>query len=132
MSVEEKQQAVETSPSGTAARYVQEIANSLVTAGKYALIGAIILVFIWLLGRVMEAMHGNTVFDPVLTCWISVSIITLLAVWIIGSGIASKRNMIRGERNWRAIASWIFFLIIILSTLFYFDGFRTSTHAYPT
>jgi hypothetical protein len=34
--------------------------------------------------------------------------------------------MILGERNWRAIASWIFFLIIILSTLFYFDGFRTS------
>jgi hypothetical protein len=125
--VEEKEQPIETNPSRTAATYLQEIANGLVTAGKYALIGAMVLIGIWLLGRVMEAMHGNTVFDPILTIWLSVSIFTLLAIWIIGSGIASGKNLIQGERSWRAVVSWIFFLIIILSVLFYFEGFRTSS-----
>ena len=91
------------------------------------MIGAMVLIGIWLLGRVMEAMHGNTVFDPILTIWLSVSIFTLLTIWIIGSGIASAKNMMQGERRWRAVVSWILFLIIILSILFYFEGFRTSS-----
>ena len=55
--MEKEQKPIETNPSGEAARYLREIENGLVTAGRYSLIAAMVLIGIWLLGRGMEAVQ---------------------------------------------------------------------------
>jgi hypothetical protein len=113
----------------TVSWYLDNIANGLNVARGYALIGAMVLIGIWLTGRMLEGVNGKTVFDPSLTLWLGVCIFCLLLICLIGFVITSMRNLAKANKQRWAIAAWVFFLILISSILFNFKGFQLSSSA---
>jgi hypothetical protein len=111
----------------TAAGALRVLADFLAAVAKYALTGFMVLISIWLIGRVMEALQGNTIFDPVLTRRLGVFIWILLAIWIIGWGIGSAKALLKAERRWRAVVPWAFFLILFAAVLVEREGFQVSS-----
>lgn len=106
--------------------YVKVAGNCLIVAGNYALVAGLILMMIWLMGRVMDALHNNTVFDPVLTYWLVISIFSMLYIKIAGFGIASVQNIMQADRRWPVITSWAFFIAMVTVILFNYKGFQVS------
>lgn len=114
-------------PAAIALKAWEKVERILTNTNKYAFIAAMVLVAIWLIGRVMEALYGNIVFDPTLTYWMGVSVGILLCEWVVGSGIVYAKNLWKAKRRWPAVASWMLFLAIVLGVLYNFEGFRISS-----
>jgi len=111
----------------TAARARRVLEDALAVAANYAFIAFMVLSGIWLIGRIIEATHGNTVFDPVMTHRLGVSIGILLVIWIIGSGMGSAKDLSKAERKWRSMLPWVFFLILLGAVLYDLKGFQVSS-----
>ena len=101
--------------------------NSLNATGRPLLIAIPVLLAVWFLGRVMEALHGNAVFDISLTYWFGLVVCILLAFWVIVSGIASAKVLKETQDRKMAGLSWIFFLILAVLVLLSLEGFRVSS-----
>jgi hypothetical protein len=109
-------------------RKVLQIARTVLKgAGKPALVAALGLTVVWFLGRVMEALHGNAVFDITLTYWLGLVIFILLALWAIGSGIRAMDDFGKVRDKKTAVISWIFFLVLVFTVLFSIKGYRISS-----
>lgn len=96
-------------------------------AFKYAFAAFMVLISTWLIGRIMEAVYGNTVFDPVLTRWLGISIWILLLIWIVGWGIGSIKELSGAEKRRHVIVSWVFLVILMAAGLYDLEGFRISS-----
>ena len=103
------------------------IGNGLNATGRPLLIAIPVLLAVWCVGRVMEALHGNAVFDISLTYRFGLVVCILLAFWVIGSGIASAKVLKETQDRKIAGLSWIFFLILALMVLLSLEGFRVSS-----
>lgn len=101
--------------------------SGLTATGKPALIAIAVLIVIWCVGRVMEALHGNAVFDMTLTYWFSLVVCILLALWAVGSAITSMENLWKTQNRKIAGISWTFFLILAAVVLLSLDGFRVAS-----
>ena len=96
------------------------------TAAKYSFTAFMVLLIIWLIGRIMEAAYGKAVFDGILIHWLGISTWILMGVWITGSVISYAKDISRSERRGRKIISWIFLLILAAAVLYDLDGFQVS------
>ena len=103
--------------------------SGLAATGRPALIAMAVLIVIWCVGRVMEALHGNAVFDMTLTYWFGLAVWVLLALWAIGSAIASMEDFRKAQRKKSAGISWILFLILAVTVFLSLEGFRVASAA---
>jgi hypothetical protein len=109
----------------TAAGYfLKKAGKGMSVTGNFALTGALVLLGVWLWGRVMEALNGNTVFDGFMTWWLGALVFCLLAIWLVGAGIASLENLVKSERRKPAIFAWVLFLALAVLILADLEGFR--------
>jgi hypothetical protein len=115
---------VPAKPAWTASKVLQAVQSVLKGAGRPALVAALGLIVVWCLGRVMEAVHGNAVFDTTLTYWLGLVIFILLALWVIGSGTAAFENLGKARDKRLAVISWIFFAGLVLAVFFSIKGYR--------
>lgn len=109
------------------AKTLRMAGNGLKAAGRPALIAVPVLIVVWCVGRVMEALHGNAVFDITLTYWFGLVVCILLALWLVGSGIASMEDLWKARNRKMAGISWIFFFIIAVMVILSLEGFRVSS-----
>jgi len=103
------------------------LGDVIAAAAKYALTGFMVLISIWLIGRILEGLQGYCLFDPVVTRWFGISIWILLAGWIIGRGIGSVKALSQADKRWRALVCWAFFLIIVTAVFIDREGFQISS-----
>jgi hypothetical protein len=114
-------------PAWTARRALQTVGAVLKGAGKPALLAALGLMVVWCLGRVMEAIHGNAVFDMTLTYWLGLAIFILLALWMIGSATGAIEDLGTVRDKKLAVISWCFFAVLVFSVLLTLKGYRISS-----
>lgn len=117
----------ETGQSGTGMRVLHGVETGSVFVRKVAMIAVLVLIGVWLTGRVVEIIHGQTVFDLHLIYLFGISIWIGIAVYLAGATIASIEN-IRKSRNKRSLViPWIFFLLLVSIVLVGLQGFRISS-----
>lgn len=123
--------AVETAappalPRWSAARVLQGVKASLKGAVRPIWVAILVLLVVWLTGRVMETLHASVVFDPALTYGLSLALVLLLLLWVVGAGLAAVEALRATRRNKRlAAAAWVFFAILVGTVLLGFNGYRT-------
>ena len=110
----------------TAIRVLQMVGEILKQARKPALSAALAIIMVWLFGRVLEALHGNVVFDATLAYWLGMAVFILIVLWLIGSGTAALENLGKANNKKLAAVSWVFFAAMVLTALFNFEGYRIS------
>ncbi len=108
-------------------RILRMAGSGLTATGRPALIAIAVLIAIWCGGRVMEALHGNAVFDMSLTYWFGLVVWVLLALWAVGSGIESTGDLRKARSKWMTGSCWIFFLILAGVVLLSLEGFRVAS-----
>jgi hypothetical protein len=111
----------------TAGNILQTVGAVLKAAGKPALLAGLGLIVVWCLGRVMEAVHGNAVFDLALTYWLGMVIFILLALWVIGSGTGAMEDLGKARNKRVALISWIFLGVLVFAVLYNLKGYRISS-----
>ncbi|MGD8960730.1 MAG: hypothetical protein PVI27_12855, partial [Desulfobacteraceae bacterium] len=85
-----------------------------------------VLILVWSLGRVMEALHGNPVFDMTLTYWFGLVVGILLVLWALGSVASALANSANVRRRGLAGLAWGFFLILVVALFLNLEGFRVA------
>lgn len=109
---------------GTPARAAQIAAAVLKGAARPLLVAALGLLAVWLIGRVMETLHDNTVFDPSLTYWFGLAVFLLLVLWAAGSAVSARQELHQARDMRLALASWAFLALLVLLLLAGFKGYR--------
>ncbi|MBW2635077.1 MAG: SH3 domain-containing protein, partial [Deltaproteobacteria bacterium] len=85
------------------------------------------LLAVWLIGRVMEALHGKTIFDMTLTYWLGLIIYILMAIWAVGFALSTSDDLRTARQRKLAILSWLFFISLTAVLLLSFEGYRISS-----
>jgi hypothetical protein len=108
-------------------RSVQFVATLCKQTVRPALICALGLLAVWLIGRVMEALHGGMVFDMTLTYWLGLVIYGLIGIWAIGF-VTSGYDALRNARQKRlAILCLVSSMAMAATLLLSFKGYRISS-----
>ena len=122
-----KQETVESRQSIKWKQYLDMVGNGLAAAGKPALITMFSLVAIWTVARVMEALHGNSVLDMILTNWLGLTVWALLLLWLARSVLVSAKSLKDMPNNKAAWAAWTLFAAILVTMFVSLEGFRMAT-----
>ena len=94
---------------------------------RLALVSTLGLLAVWLIGRVMETLHGNTIFDTTLTYWLGLNIYVLMAIWAV-SFIISTVDALRTDRPGKlSILNWLFFACMAAVLILTFKGYRIAS-----
>jgi hypothetical protein len=121
---------VQTAPdlsSRTSAKVLQLSAAILKRSDRLALVSTLGLLAVWLIGRVMETLHGKMVFDMTLTYWLGLIIYILIAIWAIGFVFSASDDLRTARQKKLAILCWLFFISLIAALLLSFKGYRISS-----
>jgi hypothetical protein len=110
-----------------AVRFFEVVGKVLEGACKPALVAALVVIVVWCLGRIMEALHGNAVFDMTLTYWLGMVMFILLALWVVGWGMAALGDLGKARNTKLAVISWVFFSALVLTVLLSLEGYRISS-----
>ena len=103
------QTAPDLSPRATT-KALQLSATVLKQSDKLALVSILGLLAVWLIGRVMETLHGKTVFDMTLTYWLGLVIYVLIAIWAIGFVFSASDDLRTARQKKLAILCWLFLI----------------------
>lgn len=119
--------APSAAPHARAAVILKTVGTVLTGAARPALVAALGLLAVWLVGRLMEAIHGNAIFDPSLTGWLGRVVFALLIIWAIGWGVAAAQALRRARDVRLAALGWIFLAALLVIVLVGFGGYRISS-----
>ena len=111
-------------PSKPAGGFLKAVGTVLKGAGKPALLAALGLLMVWCLGRAMEAIHGNAIFDMTLTYWLGLAVFILLALWAVGSGTAALAEIGKARDRRLAAICWVFFAVLVAAVVITSEGYR--------
>jgi hypothetical protein len=125
--MENKQQSVESPQTKRWVRYLDLVGNGLAAAGKPALVTMLGLVAIWTVARVMESMHGNPIFDMIVTNWFGLIVGILLALWLMGSAVLSVISLKEIPDKKATGLTWTLFGAIVVFLFVSLEGFRIAT-----
>jgi hypothetical protein len=106
---------------------LRSIGEGFLTVKKYSLFLAFILMGIWCVGRVIEALTGNAVFEPALIWGMAFFIWVMLGLFLVGAGIQYTRNLGEGYKQFPVIIAWVFFGVLLAGTLYNAPGYRIAT-----
>lgn len=106
------------------------IGERLVSARRYILIPAFVLVALWFVGRGLEGMTHNTVFEPTLIKWIALFIFILFGLYIFFSLAFYIYHFISSANRKYAVLTWIFFALIIAGVVLTFGGYRDASKGF--
>jgi hypothetical protein len=123
----ETEQTIDTNKPNVIIKTLKMIGSGLAGTGRIALIAAMVLLAVWCVGRIVEAVNKTTVFDPDLIYWVGVSVWVLLSVWVVGYVIGSARDFGSSHRKVVAAVAWVFFLVLVSAIVVSFEGFRVSS-----
>jgi hypothetical protein len=123
----EKKKSVTVRQRELCARNLRLVISGLAATGRPALIVIGVLMVIWCVARLMEALHGNVIFDMSLTYWFGLAVWILLALWAVGLAIVSMEDYRKLQNRKAAGISWIFFLILAVMVLLSLEGFRVAS-----
>lgn len=113
-------------PRWSADRVLQGARAALKGAAKPAWVAILVLLVVWLTGRVMETIHAGVVFDPALAFGLSLAVVVLLLLWVIGAGLGAVEALRVTPRDKRlAAAAWVFFALLVGTVVLGFNGYRT-------
>ena len=108
-------------------KLLQTIENGLDLVRKPALVAACMLIVIWCVSRVMEALLGNAVFDTALTYWFGLSVWALLLAWFAGSTSVQAVGF-KEISNKKAVSlSWALFGGLVALALSSLEGYRIAS-----
>ncbi len=120
------QTAPDLSPRATT-QVLQLSAAILKRSDRLALVSTLGLLAVWLIGRVMETLHGKMVFDMTLTYWLGLVIYILIAIWAIGFVISASDDLRTARQKKLAILCWLFLMSLVATLLVSFKGYRISS-----
>ena len=110
-----------------ARKTITSICEGFLTAKRYSLILACILMGIWFVGRVIEALTGTAVFEPVLTYWMATFIWVMLVLFMAGAALQYTRNLVAGYKQLPVIIAWVSFGLLLAGTIYSVPGYRIAT-----
>ena len=105
----------------------RSVIEALVKVRNYALIPAFVLVAIWFVGRGLEGMTQNAVFDPTLIYWIWIFVFVLLGLYALLSIIHYVYVFVSSSNRKHTTLTWIFFVLIIAAVVLTIGGYRTAS-----
>jgi hypothetical protein len=120
------QTAPDLSPRATA-KVLKLSAAILKRFDKLALASVLGLLAVWLIGRVMETLHGKMIFDMTLTYWLGLIIYMLIAIWAIAFIISASDDLRTARQKKLAILCWLFLISLVATLLLSFKGYRISS-----
>lgn len=106
---------------------LRAVGNTITDAGKYALFLALVLIGIWFVGRIFAAFSHNTVFEPILTYCMALSVWILLGVFVFGAAIHCAPQLIPYLRRRNVLISWVFFGLLGAAILYIIQGYRVAS-----
>jgi hypothetical protein len=103
------------------------IGERFLTAKRYSVILACILMGIWCVGRVIEALTGRTVFEPILIYWMATFIWVMLVLFVAGTALQYTSNLIVSCNQFPAVIAWICFGLLLAGTIYSVPGYHIAT-----
>jgi hypothetical protein len=109
---------------------LQSLGTRLINTKKYILIPAFVLLGIWFVGRGLEAMTRNPVFEPALIYWIMGTVFGLLVLYAILSLAQYVYCFISSKDRKYTILAWVCFALLIAGVVFTFRGYDISSKGF--
>ena len=106
---------------------LKSIREGLLTVKRYALFLAFMLMGIWFVGRVIEALTGTAVFEPVLIYWMATFIWVMLVLFVAGAALQYTRNLVAAYKQLPVIIAWVSFGLLLAGTIYSVPGYRIAT-----
>jgi hypothetical protein len=123
----EPQETAETKRSGKGFQVLHGVETGFVLARKVAVITALVLMSAWVTGRVVEAIHGQKVFDLHLVYWLGVFTWIAVAVYLAGAAAASVQGIRKAQDKRALVIPWATFLLLAAVILIGLEGFRVAS-----
>jgi hypothetical protein len=108
-------------------KYLHLAGKFFTDTGRYAFFMALVLMGVWLVGRILEAITQKTVFDPNLVYWMGVSMWILLGVFVLGTAVSYIRELSGCMDKRHLILSWFSFGVVVAATLYISQGYRIAS-----
>lgn len=105
----------------------RSVVETLFKVRNYVLIPAFVLVAIWFVGRGLEGMTQNAVFEPMLIYWIWVFVFVLLGLWALFFIIHSVSAFVSYPERRHTTVTWIFFVLIVAAVVLTIGGYRNAS-----
>lgn len=102
------------------------MAAALRTSTKPLMVAMPVLVIVWCLGRLLENLHGNAVFDPGSTFWLGLVVSLLLTLWMAGLGLRCFETLKTTPTRKAVAAAWALFFAFAGIVLWGLEGFQVS------
>jgi hypothetical protein len=102
------------------------IGEGFLTAKRYSVILACILMGIWCAGRVIEALTGATVFEPILIYWMATFIWVMLVLFVAGTALQYTSNLVVSCNQFPALIAWVSFGVLLAGTIYSVPGYRIA------
>jgi hypothetical protein len=102
------------------------IGEGFLTAKRYSVILACILMGIWCVGRVIEAFTGTTVFEPILIYWMATFIWVMLVLFVAGTALQYTSNLVVSCKQFPAVIAWVSFGVLLAGTIYSVPGYRIA------
>jgi hypothetical protein len=106
---------------------LKAVGNTFTNAGKYALFPALVLMGIWSVGRVFEALSHNTLFEPFVVFCMSLAVWVLLSVFLFGAAIDYVPRLIPHLKRRKVVFTWVFFGLLGAAILYLTQGYRVGS-----
>jgi len=123
----EPEETAENKQSGKRPQILHGIETGLMLARKVAVITALVLMSAWVTGRVVEAIHGQKVFDLHLVYWLGVFTWIAVAVYLAGATAASLQGIGKAQHKRALVIPWASFLLLAAVILVGLEGFRVAS-----
>jgi hypothetical protein len=102
------------------------VADVMKASTKPAMIAIPVVVAVWCLGRLLETLHGNAVFDAMSTYWLGVVVGLLLILWLVGLGIRCSHKLKTSPSRIASAGVWTLFFALVAIVLWRIEGFQIA------
>lgn len=109
---------------------LRSIGTRLLNAKKYILIPVFVMLGIWFVGRGLEGITHNQVFEPTLVYWIMGFVFALLILYVILSLANHLYCFISSRDRKYVILTWVCFALLIAGVVFTFRGYDISSKGF--